>query len=217
MAKYEQFFDGIKFTSPTQDGYYKHQGLRLFMHRYVWEYYNGPIADGYEVHHKDFNKANNDIDNLQLLSVAEHRKLHADLLTQEQREWKRHNMNTVVHEAAKAWHKSKEGHEWHVKHGKKTAQNQRIFHNVCIVCGQEFDSKRRVAKYCSGACKQKHRRRTKQDNIKAVCVICGKDFMTNKYRPSLTCGKSCGVTLAWQNGKTGKNGSIARYALENRR
>lgn len=210
MAKYEQFFDGIKFTSLTVDGYYKHQGLQIFMHRYVWEYYNGKIPKGYEVHHKDLNRANNNIDNLQLLTIAEHRKLHADLLTQEQREWKRNNMNTIVHEAAKAWHKSKEGHEWHVQHGKETALKQKIFHNVCIVCEKPFDSKQRVAKYCSGACKQKYSRLTRQYTIKAVCVICGKEFLTDKYRPCKTCSKSCGVALAWRNGKTGKIGNKTR-------
>lgn len=201
MAKFEQWFDDIKFTSSTADGYYKHQGLRMFMHRYVWEYYNGKIPKGYEVHHKDFNRANNDINNLQLLTVAEHRKLHADMLTQEQREWKRNNMNTVVHEAAKAWHKSKEGHDWHVEHGKETARNMPIYHNVCVVCGKEFDSKQRVARYCSGACKQKYRRLTKRDSIPATCIICGKPFMTNKFHPSVTCSASCRAVYGHMNRK----------------
>lgn len=32
--------------------------------------------EGYEVHHKDFNKKNNDADNLELLTCSEHHKIH---------------------------------------------------------------------------------------------------------------------------------------------
>ncbi len=49
------------------------------MHRAIWEYYNGEIPKGYVVHHKDLNLANNDITNLEILTLAEHRKLHNDL------------------------------------------------------------------------------------------------------------------------------------------
>ena len=199
MAQFEQFFDGIKFTSSTADGYYKHQGLRLSMHRYVWEYYNGKIPEGYEIHHKDFNKANNSIDNLQLLTVAEHRKLHADLLTEEQREWKRNNMNTVVHEAAKKWHRSEEGHQWHVQHGKETGGNSKEYEHVCVVCGKKYITRQKKSRFCSGACHQKYRRATGIDKIKKVCPVCGKEFMTNKSRPSKTCSKSCGTKLEWDN------------------
>ena len=201
MAKFEQWFDDIKFTSSTADGYYKHQGLRMFMHRYVWEYYNGKIPEGYEVHHKDFNRANNDINNLQLLTIAEHRKLHADMLTQEQREWKRNNMNTVVHEAAKAWHKSKEGHDWHVKHGKETGGHSKNYEHVCIVCGKRYTTRQKKSRFCSGSCQQKYRRATGIDKILKMCPICGKEYMTNKFRPSQTCSKSCGTKLQWMQGK----------------
>ena len=46
------------------------------IHRMVWEYYNGEIPEGYVIHHKDENKLNNSIDNLQLLTRKEHKILH---------------------------------------------------------------------------------------------------------------------------------------------
>lgn len=46
------------------------------IHRMVWEYYNGKIPEGYVIHHKDENKLNNSIDNLQLLTRKEHKILH---------------------------------------------------------------------------------------------------------------------------------------------
>lgn len=48
-----------------------------FEHHLVWEQYNKrPVPDGYIVHHKDGNKFNNNIENLELMTRAEHTKLH---------------------------------------------------------------------------------------------------------------------------------------------
>ena len=52
-------------------------GERHLKHRYIWELHNGKIPKGYEVHHIDGNTHNNDISNLTLLSIKEHRSLHA--------------------------------------------------------------------------------------------------------------------------------------------
>lgn len=46
------------------------------IHRMVWEYYNGNVPEGYVIHHKDENKLNNSIDNLQLLTRKEHKIFH---------------------------------------------------------------------------------------------------------------------------------------------
>lgn len=52
----------------------------LYQHRVVWELENGPIPDGMHVHHIDENPANNAIDNLRLVSKAEHRRIHSNYL-----------------------------------------------------------------------------------------------------------------------------------------
>jgi hypothetical protein len=46
------------------------------MHRLLAEYYYGKIPDGFVVHHKDFDKTNNAKDNLEIMSDADHRRLH---------------------------------------------------------------------------------------------------------------------------------------------
>lgn len=51
-------------------------GTRNFLHRIIWEKHNGEIPEGYQIHHIDGNKLNNDISNLQMLSAEEHTKLH---------------------------------------------------------------------------------------------------------------------------------------------
>lgn len=45
-------------------------------HRFVWEKYRGAIPKGMVVHHKDENKLNNKIRNLELLTRGEHQRLH---------------------------------------------------------------------------------------------------------------------------------------------
>ena len=42
-----------------------------YVHRVVWESFHGPIPDGYEINHKDCNKKNNRIDNLELVTHKE--------------------------------------------------------------------------------------------------------------------------------------------------
>lgn len=51
-------------------------GKEYWLHRWLWERYKGPIPPGYVVHHKDENKLNFAIENLELLSISTHRKLH---------------------------------------------------------------------------------------------------------------------------------------------
>lgn len=52
---------------------------RMPFHRYVWEECTGEkIPFRYEIHHKDGNKLNNNISNLEMLSRAAHRKLHKE-------------------------------------------------------------------------------------------------------------------------------------------
>lgn len=70
-----QILDGIKF-SVRNGGYYGATvGDRKLMHRYVWEKHNGPIPEGYEVHHIDHDRSNNDISNLEIYTKSDHARL----------------------------------------------------------------------------------------------------------------------------------------------
>ena len=61
------------------------KGVRL--HIYVWERVNGNKLAGHDIHHKDFDKGNYDLSNLQLLSKSDHQKLHAGWVKSETGEW----------------------------------------------------------------------------------------------------------------------------------
>jgi hypothetical protein len=71
-------YDEIKWT-PSMYGYYRATSRRknLFLHRYIWEKENGEIPPGHDLHHKDGNRANNDISNLECLTKSEHTRKYS--------------------------------------------------------------------------------------------------------------------------------------------
>ena len=72
-----QTFNGVKFT-PRNHGYLaRTDGDRKLMHRYVWEYYNGAIPAGYDIHHVNHDRQDNRIENLELYTKSEHARMFA--------------------------------------------------------------------------------------------------------------------------------------------
>jgi hypothetical protein len=47
------------------------------LHRLVWMLAHGPIPDGYQVHHIDGQRWNNSLDNLELMTISEHTRIHS--------------------------------------------------------------------------------------------------------------------------------------------
>lgn len=198
-----QIFNDIEFIPDTK-GYYREVGnFKNLMHRYVWEYHNGKIPSGYEIHHIDFDRSNNDISNLQLVSRSEHRKIHADLLTDEQRDWKRNNLNTKARPKAIEWHKSDEGKKWHREQIKMQRELGQFKHKlICTNCGKVYVGEVNGPNtFCSNACKSAYRRRSGKNLEERICVVCGNTFMTDKYKKAQTCSRSCANKLRHKRGR----------------
>lgn len=70
-------WNGSKWSLRNNGYYGRTTGKRDMMHRAVWEHHNGPIPEGWDVHHKDRDRTNNDIANLMCLPKDEHTRLHA--------------------------------------------------------------------------------------------------------------------------------------------
>ena len=182
---------GYSFRKDKKTGYYlsskKIDGKRKRLHVFVWEAANGEVPSGYEVHHVDRNKDNNDINNLVLLSVAEHRKLHAD----GQKESKRNCIVSYALPKAIEWHKSKEGKAWHAEHAREQWENKPLIMAKCTYCGKTFETKKSYSEnqnsFCSNKCKAAYRRMTGIDNEERECVSCGKKFVINKYYKQQKC------------------------------
>ena len=175
------FYDGLRFCRDDKTGYYLNRKLSIRLHRYVWIKFNGEIPTGFDIHHIDFDKSNNDIENLQLVSAEQHCLIHTEALTPERRAAMRKNFNEKARPAAIRWHKSKAGSEWHKMHYLDMGYllHQKTSH-VCDQCGNVF-SGTPSQRFCCNACKAKWRRRQGLDDIEATCSFCGRIFLRNRY------------------------------------
>ena len=68
----------VKDPKPEQEYVYivNSKGFRVLEHRDVWERHNGPIPRGMIIHHKNGNKKDNRIENLQMMNFNEHMDFH---------------------------------------------------------------------------------------------------------------------------------------------
>lgn len=143
---------------------YKLIGNR-YAHRVIYERHHGEIPPGWVVHHKDGDKANNSIDNLEAMSRAEHQRLHA--------------AGRPTSDAQKAA-------------AAKTLEGLRKpKHGNCSHCGAGFTSYSAnvVGKFCSLLCRDIWRR-NKFVPEKRQCLVCQSDYMATK-RFQRYCCKKC--------------------------
>lgn len=188
--------DGIYFYKESASGYYlgnvpipgrkKRYPMRL--HVYVWQKHNGEVPKGYNVHHIDENKDNNDISNLELLTAYDHLSLHG----LERSEASRQNMLAVAIPAAAAWHKSDKAKQFHKDHYENVTSKawHKPVTKVCQVCGKEYSVPQMAAyksKYCSNNCKATARRRSNADKVLYTCPECGKEYLKYKYSKAVIC------------------------------
>ena len=189
-----QHFNSLRFTRDEKTGYYLNSTIQKRMHRYVWEHYNGEIPVGYEIHHKDHDPANNDVDNLELLTAREHKKYHAKI--QGIKNVKNGHLERI-RDMTKEWHASEEGLEWHRKNYERTKDKlhaKRKF--TCEFCGKEFEAEDTGNnRFCSNKCKSAWRRKSGIDDETRECQICGRHFTANKYSKTRTCSRVCGAKL----------------------
>lgn len=130
---------------------------KWFMHRHVWEYFNGPIPKGFHVHHKDQNKWNNNIQNLELKEAKSHMSGHVKERFKNNPEWAKEFQRKGI-AAAPEWHRSESGIEWHKQHA--AAHGFGSPSNIkkdCNQCGKAFVDKSPTghAKFCHANCKAK--------------------------------------------------------------
>ena len=123
------------------------------LHRDIWEFYNGTIPDGHEIHHEDGDFNNNDITNLRCLSNAAHQVAHRDERSERARRPEHLARLEVIRPLTKAWHASPEGREWHRQHAIKSLT--KVFPDQpCLICGAMYRPKINRPGMCSDECKR---------------------------------------------------------------
>lgn len=190
-------FNGRTYRLDKRTGYYlasrDTDGKRKRLHIAVWEHHNGAVPEGHHIHHLDHDKSNNEITNLQCLTVHDHLSLHAQSLTEEQLERKRKNLIDNAIPKASEWHRSEAGRKWHKEHGAKCWEGIEPLDYECTYCGAAFKSRNRYSsksnRFCSNKCKTAYRRKMGYDDITIKCEICGEEFTANKYQKRTKCPK----------------------------
>lgn len=166
--------------------YFQRNGVRL--HRRVWEHFNGPIPEGFHVHHKDGDRTNNKLSNLELLQEHKHLSLHSS--TPEAKANAKRAID-IARPYAVEWHKSPEARVLCSIWAKEGAKKVKPVTRVCQQCGVTFSTKGRHAKFCSNRCKSAYRRKMGLDDVKRTCEICGSEFEVNKYDDATCCSRAC--------------------------
>lgn len=160
---------------------------RKYCHRIIWEEDVGEIPDGFDIHHKDGNKLNNLLENLQCLSKSDHMRLHAEESRKKRSECMKKN-SVNVH----LWLSTKKGKKFLSDKAKKQWDEMPIRTFVCEQCKKEFQTKfNRHVKYCGDNCVMAARRKSKVDDEERVCIICSATFIINRYQKTVTCSKPC--------------------------
>lgn len=190
-----QTHHGKKFYLDKKTGYWISTTCpKIRAHVWVWKSNHGEIKKGLHIHHKDGNKSNNEIENLESITVKEHVSRHRD---EERIANSILNMHRI-RPLTKEWHASKEGLEWHRQHGLKTWEERSPFTISCKKCGKKSETKTFHQDFCSNACKSSWRRQEGIDNEERQCVICKKKFKVNKYAKTRCCSRKCGFILRSQ-------------------
>lgn len=194
ICKVEGTMPPIETVSDTQKkfaGYkfYKNVGKNfcctISLHRFIWQYFNGEIPEGFDVHHRDFNHDNNDIANLELVTKDEHKKIHVAVKTQRKpgkkstftcalcgRDYESVNRSNNTYCSTKC---------------KKIAERTRAAEiKICAVCGKEFTTSD-DARFCSRKCIAESFKRQETK----ICPVCGKIFsdVVSKHRKH--CSPEC--------------------------
>lgn len=193
-----QTFNGINFLKDNRSGYFWSTSKKtgnVSMHRYVWNYYNGEIPEGYEIHHIDGDPSNNDIKNLKCSKRCEHRREHQE-----------HKMGLVSN-----GHCVECGAELKDKCGvfcssrcKQAYARHNGYYKIektCAYCGKKFlTNKYRKSETCSHLCSNLIRqKRISEGEPTHVCVVCGKKYFPQPNNKHNTCSMKCTKKLWEQN------------------
>jgi hypothetical protein len=148
-----QYHFGRKF-SLNKTGYFNSTTMpRIMAHRWVWINHYGIPPKNMHIHHKDDDKSNNNIENLQLIDRYLHLRLHKS--TQENKHKMRKLIENIRPMTDLKWRNSPRYANHILLMIDKSITARRLIHfdKICLICGKSFTRSLARAKFCSGACK----------------------------------------------------------------
>ena len=184
-----QTFCGEHYRQTSSGHYAKYNGL----HRVVWAYYNGEIPNGYEVHHRDDNPANNTIENLQCLTKAEHNRIHLARLHRVHQP-----TQSICRYCGKPYLKNNVGISKYCSDEcfHHAQRHNNIQEKICVVCGTAFTTSDSRIKCCSVNCGNKLGHTLRGTPKEKICPVCGKTFISKRSKQKC-CSRSCGYKFRY--------------------
>jgi len=176
-------------------------------HRVVWQHHNGPIPDGGVIHHVSGDRADNRIENLEMLPNGDHVAAHAGHVSRviDGQLMKR---CSVCDDwlPAEMFNKNK-------SNGLRSGLNSMCrgctrarYHGAvrsCERCGKQFDTwKGHTPRFCSGTCAKldewDHNPRRERFSATVTCLQCGVEkVISAKHKNVRFCSRSCAKKHDW--------------------
>lgn len=188
-------FNGVWYHKREGSKYYWGKGGTQSLHRAIWEDAHGPVPPNHNVHHKDGDPDNNSIDNLECLSVKEHRRHHADHDGPSQKMLS--HLESIKEDAA-AWHGSRQGRKWHSQHSFRLWSKRKPKTYVCQYCGKDYQSRATASRFCSAYCRN---RASPYRLPPRNCDWCGNQYIPN-HKGRKYCSHHCAQKGSWRNRKS---------------
>ena len=190
-----QRFNGLIFYKDKKRGYYyENSGI----HQAVWRYYCGEIPFDFNIHHVSGNKDDNDIENLQMKSRADHAREHGAHLEKK-------IFTCVV--CGKKFEATGRVKTLTCSPNCRANKNRKPFKDIketrqCVICGKKFiTSKYRDARTCSPHCTALLARQSRNSGVNRSkygeryearqCAVCGKMFAVRARTKTKCCSQIC--------------------------
>lgn len=180
----QQKFNGVVYRENTHAYFRTQQSI----HQSVYRYYCGEIPIGYEVHHKNGKKNDNNISNLQLLSKEQHGKLHSihvipfNFLKLQK---------FVCQNCGKEFEKPNVGTNKFCTPKCRQIYFSKLPHITasCEYCGKIFKTHKKTQRFCSNECAAKEK--SKNHSEIRICPNCGKNFIVSQSVRKVYCSNDC--------------------------
>jgi hypothetical protein len=199
-----------------------HYTTMVRLHREIWESTNGPIPEGFHVHHVNRNKGDNRLENLELLTHSEHSAEHG-------------NEKLALHRAVALKNAFKARLRYSaIRHKRKLkcVVCSCIYHSgaktpsrfcsmacidisrsgafggerrVCEFCATPYEAKKRVQRFCSRECNAMACQQRQSTEKQVACAKCSVTF-TSKRINARFCSRPCALAFHGDNRFRGKVG-----------